>query len=373
VAGEPRAPAALGLGVAAESAGFGLIGFSVIPAGEAAPRARLRLAEDAPLRIASGQPPAEEGALRAALGAEWHAREPGATWSFGHEALLPLRLDPPPHGAILLKAEVEGFRPAPDAPLIGFEALAGDRPLIRHAMRPGEARVVDIPIPAGTVGPDGTLDLLLRVDAVSSPFARGEGQDERPLGFRIGGLRIARQALLEEGRPVRFGQKPGAPPASPDPADMLVGGWFAREEGGCWSNGEDGALLLAPAPSLRPGWRLFLACRTIGGERERPARVALLLDNETLGHWDFTVTHAVVAEVPGIAARMAGRGSATLGLRRIGAASPLDLGLGDDRRRLGLMLAAAVVVGPVDAEDRARRLLVGLDIGLGALPPLRQA
>jgi hypothetical protein len=37
------------------------------------------------------------------------------------------------------------------------------------------------------------------------------------------------------------------------------------------------------------------------------------------------------------------------------------------------MLAAAVVVGPVDAEDRARRLLVGLDIGLGALPPLRQA
>jgi hypothetical protein len=140
VAGEPRAPAALGLGVAAESAGFGLIGFTLHSAGESPPRARLRLAEDAPLRIASGQPTAQDGALRAALGAEWHAREPGATWSFGHEALLPLRLDPPPRGALLLKAEIEGFRPAPDAPLIGFEALAGDTPLIRQAMRPGEAR-----------------------------------------------------------------------------------------------------------------------------------------------------------------------------------------------------------------------------------------
>jgi hypothetical protein len=169
---------------------------------------------------------------------------------------------------------------------------------------------------------------------------------------------------------VRFGQKPGAPPASPDPADMLVGGWYAREDGGCWSHGEDGALLLTPAPSLRPGWRLFLACRTIGGERDRPARVALTLDGEPLGHWDFTVTHAVIAEVPGLAARMAGRRSATLGLRRIGAASPFDLGQGDDRRRLGLMLAAAVVVGPVDAEGRARRLLAGLELGLGALPPL---
>ena len=81
----------------------------------------------------------------------------------------------------------------------------------------------------------------------------------------------------------------------------------------------------------------------------------------------------MIAEVPGLAARMAGRRTATLGLRRIDAASPLDLGQGDDRRRLGIMLAAAVVVGPVDAEERARRLLVGLDLGLGALPPLRQA
>jgi glycosyltransferase involved in cell wall biosynthesis len=370
VAGEGRSPAALGLGIAAESAGFALIGFVLHRAGEAPPRARLRLAEDAPLRIATGQSPAEDGALRAALGPDWHAREPGATWSFGQEALLPLRLDPPPQGAILLKAEIEGFRPAPDAPLIGFEALAGDTPLIRHAMRPGEARVVDIPIPAGTAGPDGALDLVLRVDAVSSPFARGEGQDERPLGFRIGGLRIARQPLLEEGRPVRFGQKAGATAASADPADMLLGGWFAREEGGCWSHGEDGALLLAPAASLRPGWRLFLACRTIGGTRDKPARVALLLDGEPIGHWDFTALHAVIAEVPGLAARMAGRRTATLGLRRIDPVSPLDLGQGDDRRRLGVMLAAAVVVGPVDAEVRARRLLAGLELGLGALPAL---
>jgi glycosyltransferase involved in cell wall biosynthesis len=373
MAGEPRAPVALGLGVAAESAGFGLIGFTLHSAGETPPRARLRLAEDAPLRIATGQSPAEDGALRAALGTDWHAREPGATWTFGQEALLPLRLDPPPRGALLLKAEIEGFRPAPDATLIGFEALAGDTPLIRQAMRPGEARVVDIPVPAGTVGSDGALDLVLRVDAVSSPFARGEGQDERPLGFRIGGLRIARQARLEEGRPVRFGQTPGAPPASPDPADLLVGGWFSREDNGCWSHGEDGALLLAPGASLRPGWRLFLACRTLGGEADRPARVALLLDGETLGHWDFTDPHPVLAEVPGIAARMAGGGAATLGLRRIGPVSPHDLGQGHDRRRLGVMLFAAVAVGAEDAEARARRLLEGVEPGLGALPSLPMA
>jgi hypothetical protein len=47
--------------------------------------------------------------------------------------------------------------------------------------------------------------------------------------------------------------------------------------------------------------------------------------------------------------------------------------MGDDRRRLGLMLAAAVVVGPVDAEGRARRLLAGLELGLGALPSLPPA
>jgi hypothetical protein len=37
------------------------------------------------------------------------------------------------------------------------------------------------------------------------------------------------------------------------------------------------------------------------------------------------------------------------------------------------MLSALVVVGPVDAEGRARRLLTGLDLGLGALPLLPAA
>ena len=363
VAASPRAPRALGLGSAAEAAGFGLIGF-VLHAEDTPPApARLVLADDAPLLVAAGQPPAQEAALRAALGPDWHAREPGATWSFGREALLPLHLDPPPAGDMVLKAEIEAFRPAPGAAEITFEALAGPTLLVRHRMQPGEARSLDIPLPAGTCAEDGALDLVLRVDSVTSPFARGEGQDERPLGLRLGAVRIATLPRIEDGQVVRFGRKPGEPPQRPDAGDLLAGAWFAREEGGVWSRGEDGALTLTPAASLPPGWRLFLICRTIGAKRDKPVLVDLLLDGEPLDRWVFDSTRTVLAEARGLGARMAGRASATLTLRRMDPASPRDLGIGEDRRLLGVMLAALVAVGPEEAERRAGKAFGAAGLG----------
>jgi hypothetical protein len=50
--------------------------------------------------------------------------------------------------------------------------------------------------------------------------------------------------------------------------------------------------------------------------------VELRLDDEPLGRWGFTSTATVIAEVPGLAARMAGRQAATLACAAWGRRAP---------------------------------------------------
>jgi hypothetical protein len=145
---EPRSPAALGLGAAAEGGGFGLIGFTFRSAGAAPSRPRLTLSPAAPLLLSSAQAPAAAAALREALGTDWHAPEPSATWTFGREALLPLRVDPVPRERSVVMAELEGFRPAPGATEIRLEVLAGTTVLALRRAAPARAADSRDPHPA---------------------------------------------------------------------------------------------------------------------------------------------------------------------------------------------------------------------------------
>ncbi|WP_237214638.1 glycosyltransferase, partial [Falsiroseomonas oryziterrae] len=145
-------------------------------------------------------------------------------------------------------------------------------------------------------------------------------------------------------------------------AALLGDGWFPPEPGGCWSRNEAGTLRLVGGPPT-PDLRVFAVVRTVGGRHDRPAEVALELNGEPLGRWLFPDGDLRLAEIEGLAARLAEGRDAQLRFRRIGAASPSRLGLGDDTRQLGVLLVALVAVPAEDAEARAAELVAAAGFG----------
>ncbi|MGG5821769.1 glycosyltransferase [Falsiroseomonas sp. HW251] len=356
VAVEPRSPASLGLGVVEQPFGFGLLSLDAHPVGAASHTPRIVLGPGAEWRAAVAPPDL--------LGPDWHPPEDGGSWSFARRALLPLLL-PGRAAGVTLSLAVEAFRPPPGAEAVGLEVAIGGQVLARRSLAGHEAAVIVLSVPAEACGPDGEATLEIAVDAALSPLAAGIGQDERPLGIRLVGVSRAAAASLGPDSVIGFAVPPEERALPPATAALLVGEWFPPEAGGCWSRGDKGELLVAPAAELPAGWRAFLAVRVVGA----PARVDVELDGRPIDHWEFERDSFHIAEIRGLAARIAPGDSATVALRRRNAVSPRDLGRNQDQRVLGVMLLGLVAVAPEAGEPRAAALFA--EAGMGRIRSLR--
>uniref|UniRef100_UPI0022EAEB0A hypothetical protein n=1 Tax=Falsiroseomonas oryzae TaxID=2766473 RepID=UPI0022EAEB0A len=320
----PRAPRPLGLGASEGRFGFGLIAIEARPAGQPTRHPRLALDPGATLRFAAGALPA------GALGPDWHVAEPDATWSFGRAALLPLRLGPAVREqGTVLTASLEGFRAT------RITASAAGRRLADAPLHPGARNDLEIPVPPGLAGESGELDLVLEVDAARSPFAAGDGGDERPLGLRLASLHAAPAEQRAQRAEYLFS-------AAGSAAALRLEGWFDPEPDGRWSEAAGARIRLPRPEGAGDTLRLEFDGRVYGTRHGGPARVDVEVDG--------VLAAFLVFEDDAFATRVAqavvepGHEAVTLSVRRPGGVSPAECGEGDDARRLGLMLRRLVVV-----------------------------
>jgi hypothetical protein len=179
---EARSPAALALGESSEPFGFGLLAIEATLPGFAQDRPRIALAPGEAVQLVAGDTPLP-------LGDDWHAPEARATWSFGRNARLPLRLAT--SSGATLELDVETYRPAAGADFVHLVASASGHALGDWTLKPRYRETIRIAVPPQCIGDSGVLDLDIAVEAATSPFVVGEGKDERSLGFRVSAVRCA--------------------------------------------------------------------------------------------------------------------------------------------------------------------------------------
>ncbi len=208
-----------------------------------------------------------------------------------------------------------------------------------------------IELPA-SVRADGVVDLTFEIDEPTTPVALGwSAEDERLLGINL------RSVTLDElDRTVRTGERVMFSEGSG--AERLLGsGWSQLEPTGVWTDGETASLVLRPAdvagdaelvlaiePFVTPKHReLGLDISTGGRELVRHVfrhgRPPLRQTRARLGLGPEH--HLVRVPLPASARDETGR--VVLDLRVDNPASPKELALSEDDRRLGVQLRWLVV------------------------------
>lgn len=193
--------------------------------------------------------------------------------------------------------------------------------------------------------PDGEVDLTLMTEEPSSPRELGWSADDRRLGILLRTL-----ALEEVDRSLRLGEEVVFSEGSG--AERLLGeGWSEPEATGVWTDGDRASLVLK-LTNVPPGdAELVLAVDPFVTPDHPELEVEVSAQGEQLGTRVFRHRRAVFrrgrahrpvrAVLPESVRDETGR--AVLELRLHDPASPLELGLSDDSRRLGLHLRSLAV------------------------------
>jgi hypothetical protein len=190
------------------------------------------------------------------------------------------------------------------------------------ALATPEATEHAIPLPAR----GATTRLTLELPDAASPL--GEDRDARRLGAAVHWIRLDPMPVLARGVPVAFGAA-GA-------AAYLGEGWAEREGSTRWSDGLRSEILFKAEP--RGPARLVLTMEPFSTKRQRTQRVRVDLNDRRLAELvlDRPGRYPHEIAVPDGALRTHN----VLRLLLPDARSPASVGLGDDRRRLGVRVSA---------------------------------
>jgi hypothetical protein len=263
-------------------------------------------------------------------------------WTEGSRSEVAVAFDGTRGGDYALTLSIGSICVAADASL-AVEAMVNGEPAGTCEFRHGNSawRIASpTPMPA-----DGEVDLTLIIDKPSSPRELGWSTDDRRLGI------LVRTITLEDvdrsarpGEEIAFGERS-------DSERFLGQGWSKPEATGVWSDGEKAFLVLKPTPD-RPGdVELALAVDAFVTREHRELNVEIYAGGQRLGSRAFR--HRIGARrlgrghrrlrvvVPATARDDWGR--VVLELRIQDPARPVDLGLSDDSRRLGLQLRSLMV------------------------------
>jgi hypothetical protein len=267
--------------------------------------------------------------------------QPGL-WTEGSRAELALELEGITERDYVLVLDLGSVCVAPDSSLEVDAVVDGKRAAAR-ALRYGDAQWrIESPTPAQ---PDGDVDLTLRIAEPTSPRDLGWSDDERRLGLlvrRIGAHAVDRS--VHPGEEVVFTEGSGA-------ERFLGDGWSAVESGGVWTDGDTARLGLNLA-ALAPGdVEVSLAVDPFVTPGHPQLDVEVYAEGLKLAERVFRHRRAVMrlgratqrlrVTVPALMRGDSDQVVLELHLRD--PASPRDLGLSDDARRLGLHLRSLTV------------------------------
>jgi hypothetical protein len=187
---------------------------------------------------------------------------------------------------------------------------------------------------------DGNVDLTFIIEEPNSPRDLGWSGDERQLGILLHSLRLEElDRAVRPGEEIVFSQGSGA--------ERLLGeGWSGLESTGVWTDAEKASLVLEVAAAPPEDVELVLAVDPFVTPEHPELVVEASARGRQLGRRVFRHRRGLFGRgrghralrvlLPASAKDETGR--AVLELSLEDPASPLDLGLSDDARRLGLRL-----------------------------------
>jgi hypothetical protein len=262
-------------------------------------------------------------------------------WTEGSRSELALALAGIPERDYALALSLGSICVGPDASL-RVEALVNDELAAARDFGYGDPEW-RIELPAHVPG-DGEIDLTLMVEEPSSPLVLGWSEDDRRLGI------LVRTVTLEEvdrslrlGEEILFNEGSGA--------ERLLGeGWSALESAGVWTDGVKASLVLKLIDAQPGDVELILAVDPFVTPDHPELEVEVSARGQTLGARVFRHRRALFglgkAHRPlrvVVPESVRGEtGQVLLELRLQSPARPVDLGLSDDARRLGLNLRSVV-------------------------------
>jgi GT2 family glycosyltransferase len=287
-------------------------------------------AEDGRLHIRAGEAlELDDLSDYGAFGDGWvvYPREAGF-WTEGARSELALVLDGIGETDYVLALSLGSLCVEPDGSLRVEALVNGDRVATRRLSYGDPEWRIDLPAPVPT-----EVELTIVVQEPKSPAEVGWSADDRRLGIRLHEV-----ALAEVDRSVRRGKKIVFTEGSG--AERLLGeGWSFLEPAGVWTDGEQASLVLKLTDLPPAAAEVVLAVSAFVTPDHPELEVEVSALGEHLAGRIFRQGEAQrLLRIPWPAAGGDQAGRTRFELHCSDSARPIDLGLGDDPRRLGLHL-----------------------------------
>ena len=278
------------------------------------------------------------------FGSGWAEPDEAGIWTESSRSELALALEgiAPEHDYVLALS-LGSICVASDASL-KVEALVDSELVDAREFRYGDPDwLIELPAPVPAVG---EVDLVFEIEEPGTPRELGwSADDDRRLGILLRTLTVEEyDRSLRPGEEIVFRQGSGA--------DRLLGkGWSSLEPTGVWTDGEKASLILRLTDAPTGDFELDLVVDPFVTPEHPQLRVEVSAQSEQLGARVFRHRRAIFrlgnahqhlrVVVPASVRDETGR--VVLELRLHDPARPLDLGLSDDSRRLGLNLRSLAV------------------------------
>ena len=260
----------------------------------------------------------------------WSSPEETGTWTDGPVAAVALRILPTA-APLLLRIRMHAQTKPPE---VLFQ------PLVVHvngqsvaSWQVADEAVFTALVPREIAAEGGLLTIELHFPQATTSAEREEANEGRRVGIHCRELTLSVSAtppdsrVYTPGTPLRFG-------SGGDVDRFLVYGWSEPESGWQWTDGTAAAMEFEMPPVNEP----LVVRAKLSGAANPPALpfqpTDVFANGRQIGHWEVAELAEFEATIPAeIAAR---GGTLALEFRMPRAASPKELGLGEDQRVLAL-------------------------------------
>lgn len=275
------------------------------------------------------------------FGTGWSPPEADGIWTVGPRAELRIRVDGLEEGENALSLLIGTISVGPASPLMVEMLANGESIATRHFIDPAAGGHWRVPLREEHVGGSGQIELTLLVDDPQSPQELGWSTDDRALGIHVRTL-----SVVDRDRPVRVGETLVFSEGSE--AEHLLGdGWAATEPTGAWTVEDTARIALRLADHNSGDVDVVLELAPFVTSDHPELAVEVWVREQRVAAQLFRYkepAHPLHVRLPAALVDEAGR--ATLELRLSEPARPIDVGLSEDPRRLGVHLRSLAIREP---------------------------
>ncbi|MDB5619750.1 sulfatase-like hydrolase/transferase [Tardiphaga sp.] len=260
----------------------------------------------------------------------WGDPGEGFAWTIGRRADLTVPLAGPTSQPLMLVASLSPFLVPGRLESQTVNVYANDEKLATWMV--GAAGQYKAAVPSRIAASD-RLDLRFDLPDATSPFALGLSKDDLSYGVQVQSA-VLRNTAYEIGDTIRFGQAGIA-------TDYQSAGWGTPGDGFTWTVGKQSSLELPlPTSTTQPLMlEVLLAPLQVPGKVEGQT-IKVYANGEKITEWHATHAGKYRAAIP---SRLVASGRIDLRFDLPDAKSPAELGLGEDRSRLGMQVESVAL------------------------------